>query len=60
MLVAASLRDSKVRLSPDNKRGEYYCTSNLLSQGGVVNIALTFVDVDGNWLIDDIELRQDS
>jgi hypothetical protein len=60
MLVAATLRDSKVRLSADNKRGEYYCTSNLLSQGGVVNIALTFVDVDGQWLIDDIELRQDT
>jgi hypothetical protein len=27
---------------------------------GVVNIALTFVESDGAWRIDEIELRQDS
>lgn len=60
MFNVATQRESKVRLSADKTRAEYYCTSNLISHGGVVNVALTFVDVDGNWLIDDIELRQDS
>lgn len=60
MFTTATQRDSKVRVAGSGKRGDYFCTSNLISHGGVVNVSFTFVDVDGNWLIDDIELRQDS
>ena len=53
-------RESKVRKSADGKSCEYYCTANLINLPGVVNIALTFVESDGEWRIDEIELRQDS
>jgi hypothetical protein len=53
-------RESKVRESADSKGYEYYCTANLINYSGVVNVALTFVESDGDWRIDEIELRQDS
>jgi hypothetical protein len=58
--TAATLRESKVRKGPDGKRFEYYCTAHQINATAVVNIALTFVDSDGEWRIDEIELRQDS
>jgi hypothetical protein len=58
--TATTLHESKVRKGPDGKGFEYYCTANQINVTGVVNIALTFVESDDEWRIDEIELRQDS
>jgi len=57
--TASTLRESKVRRGPDGKTFEYYCTAQQINATAVVNVALTFVDSDGEWRIDEIELRQD-
>jgi hypothetical protein len=58
--MAASERDSKVRMAPGGRSFEYYCTSNLINLSGVVNVSFLFVEGDGGWRIDEIELRQDN
>jgi hypothetical protein len=60
MSITTGQRESKTRKAADGKRCEYYCTANLVNANGVVNIALTFVESDGEWRIDELELRQDS
>jgi hypothetical protein len=60
MSITTGQRESKTRKAADGKSCEYYCTAKLDNANGVVNIALTFVESDGEWRIDEIELRQDS
>jgi hypothetical protein len=60
MSITTGQRESKTRKAADGKSCEYYCTAKLVDANGVVNIALTFVESDGEWRIDEIELRQDS
>src|SRR5262245_10956705 len=60
MAVAPSDRDSKVRKAPGGRSFEYYCTSNLINLSGVVNVSFVFVEGEGDWRIDEIELRQDN
>jgi hypothetical protein len=59
MTIVPSQRDSKVRKIDGGRKFEYYCTSKLINQEGVVNVSFLFVEGDDDWRIDDIELRQD-
>jgi hypothetical protein len=59
MLAVPSQRESKVRKVDGGRSFEYYCTSTLANPDGVVNVSFLFVEGDGDWRIDDIELRQD-
>ena len=51
---------SKVRKAPDGKSYEYYCTSQTSNATGAVNLALIFVEADGDWRIGEFELKQDN
>jgi len=59
-MMLPSERDSKVRKTDGGRKFEYYCTSKLINQDGVVNVSFLFVEGDSNWRIDGIELRQDN
>jgi hypothetical protein len=59
MEIVPSQRDSKVRKTEGGRKFEYYCTSKLTNQDGVVNVSFVFVESNDDWRIDEIELRQD-
>jgi len=59
-MVNSGQPESKVRKAPDGKSYEYYCTSQTSNATGAVNLALIFVEADGDWRIGEFELKQDN
>jgi hypothetical protein len=51
-------RESAVRKLPEGNKWEYTSTSKLADAPGTVTMTVTYAEIDGDWRIDNFELRQ--